>query len=353
MITLPFLLLACVGIVQAAVDAPKSLNTDLQETCEAFRVENRIVGMAVTVIRKREVLFDAQFGLADREAQRAVDSASLFRLASISKPVTATMVMQLVDAGKLALDADVRALLAKEPSEIPRIELRQVLAHTSGIRHYLAGREDNGTSSRTTKQVIDGLAQDALLFAPGTKYSYSTHAFSFAVAAIEKASERSFVEQVRKQIAANGCPTLDCEVASEKKPARTALYGVRGPLVLTLEPREDLSWKYGGGGMESTALDLARFADRVLHAELVSAQSRDAMWTRQQLADGSFTEYGLGWGVGRNGTSASHTGQQQGANCGLLIVRNGELIIAVLANTDGANADNLVGVLRKKIESKR
>ena len=78
-------------------------------------------------------------------------------------------------------------------------------------------------------------------------------------------------------------------------------------------PREDNSWKYAGGGMESTALDLARFGDLVRRAKLVSETGRDVMWTRAKLSDGTEIGYGLGWGVAADRSQMSHTGSQQGA----------------------------------------
>lgn len=303
--------------------------------------------MAVAVIDDGKVSFDEGFGEADRDAQRKVDTNTLFRLGSISKPVTAVIAMQLVDEKKLDLDGDVRERIPAIAELFPRLSMRQLLSHTAGIRHYRPDRKDNSTEPRTTAQALELFIRDPLLFEPGAKHSYSTHGYTLVAAALENASGRSFVELERARIRARELPTLDCEVLSDPKPARSALYDL-DPLGVAAHstPPENNSWKYAGGGMESTARDLARFGDGVLHARLVSAAGRDALWTRTILDDGQKIGYALGWRVSNDGNEIHHTGSQQGAQSVLTIVRDQDLVIAVLTNTNGTKPQELVPRLR-------
>lgn len=329
-------LLACALFVapQEAATRTKPLAEELRAACEDFRVSKRAVGLSVAVLDDGEVLLDAGFGLRDREAQLAAEPATLYRLASVSKTVTAALALRLVERDKLELDAAVSNYVSDLEPVIGALTLRQLLSHTSGMRHYTADRADNGTQHRTTVEALALFVRDPLLFEPGAKYSYSTHAFTLVAAAIENASKQDFVTHLRhelKQVA----PALDCEVATDKKAQRSALY-TRGLLgVQRSDPREDLSWKYAGGGMESTAHDLARFAQAVLDAKLISTESREAMWTGATLNDGSKIDYGLGWRVPSDGVSASHTGAQQGASSSLVVLRAQRTVIVILCNTEG------------------
>jgi len=328
-----------------ALDARESA---LREACESFRVEHGIVGMAVAVLDDGRLIFREDFGLADRERNRPVDAATLFRLGSISKSVTATIAMQLVDEGRIDLDRELDPLVPLLAGRLPGTTLRQVLSHTAGIRHYRPDRRDNTAEHKTTAEGLDLFLGDPRLSAPGTAYSYSTHGYTIAVAAIEHATGQDFVELVRRRVRDRGMPSLDGEVLTEAKPDRSALYEFvdGGPALLEAE-REDNSWKYGGGGLESTALDLARFGDAVRTAAIVSPAGRDAMWTPVTLPDGTSTGYGLGWRRADERGEVFHTGSQQGAHAVLAIVPAEGLVIAAMTNTHGGKPQELVPRLRE------
>lgn len=335
---------------------------ELRGECEKFLALQHAVGMGVAILDDGKVVLDAAFGFADRETKRAASTDTLYRLGSISKPVAAAIAMQLVDEKKLDLDADVRAQLPGVAARMQPTTLRQLLSHTAGIRHYLDGRKDNSTEHKTTAQALELFVGDPLVAPPGTLYSYSTHGYTLVHAVLEAASKKSFVELVRERIRARGLASLDCEVLTEPaKPARTALYELDEKPAGAAEetsavreaklcgPREDNSWKYAGGGMESTVLDLARFGELVRTAKLVSESARDALWTRTKLNDGKEIAYGLGWRISPDGSVVLHTGSQQGAQSVLLVVPGAGLVIAVMTNTSGTKPLELASKLQQQL----
>jgi CubicO group peptidase (beta-lactamase class C family) len=99
--------------------------------------------------------------------------------------------------------------------------------------------------------------------------------------------------------------------------------------------------------MESTAGDLARFAEALRTAKLLSPASTDLAWTPTRLADGTLTEYGLGFRIDAKTGLISHTGSQQGASAALLIDRARERIVVVLINTKNIEASRLAQELRQ------
>jgi CubicO group peptidase (beta-lactamase class C family) len=331
--------------------ADDSRASALHATCVAFAAKHGAVGMGVAVIEHGRVVLDDAIGFADREAGRAAKVSTLYRLGSISKPVCAAIAMQLVEQGALALDHGIAEYIQGLPGALQPLTLQQLLSHTSGVRHYAADREDNGTLHRSTREALELFMNDPLLFAPGSKYSYSTHAFTLVVAAIEAATKRDYVAVLRERVQPVA-PALDCEVLTDTKPERASLYERLDSGEAVASPvREDNSWKYGGGGLESTALDLARFAQAMLEDRLVSAKTRALMWSPIQLTDGSKTSYGLGWGVAPGGSSVSHSGAQQGCHSMLLVVPSKGLVIAVMSNTESCGAPGLAEELRKQLES--
>ncbi|MBK7876820.1 MAG: beta-lactamase family protein [Planctomycetes bacterium] len=343
---------ASAGAQQPAepVVAASTATESLRFACESFRADNAIVGMSVAVLDHGRVVFAEAFGHADRERAVLATRDTLFRLGSISKPVTATIAAELADEGKLDLGADLRRYAPDLKERLPAMTLADVLSHTAGFRHYRPDRVDNSTTHRTTHEALELFLADPLLSAPRAKYSYSTHGYTVAVDVLEHVTGKTFVELVRARVRDRVAPTLDCEVLTDAKPARSALYEKKGSgKVLHHAVPEDNSWKYGGGGMESTALDLARFADAVRTAKLVTAAGRDRMWSATTLADGSTSNYGLGWRLEPRLGRVMHTGSQQGANSVLVIDGKEERVFVVMTNTLGTKPQELVPRLRELV----
>lgn len=152
--------------------------------------QQRLVGAVVLVAHRGELVHVQASGLADREQQRAIDVDTLFRLASVSKPIVSTAALVLIAQGKLALDEDIRRWL---PAFTPRydtktdavITVRQLLNHTAGLSYGFyetdsdcplakAGVSDGMDSSPVTlAENMRRLASVPLLFPPGSAWCYS------------------------------------------------------------------------------------------------------------------------------------------------------------------------------------
>jgi CubicO group peptidase (beta-lactamase class C family) len=156
---------------------------------QAFFDASDTPGLAVAVGMDGEVVWSAGFGYADLEQGVAVDpAATLFRIGSVIKPMTAHAVAQLVHAGKLDLDAPVQDYVPGFPHKRAPVTTRHLLAHLSGIRHY-GGDEFLGRDKYET--VNAGLAifkDDPLLHEPGERYLYSSYGYNLAGAVVEGAA---------------------------------------------------------------------------------------------------------------------------------------------------------------------
>ena len=332
------------GLLLAAAWTQAAVWSEGQQAVEEWLGRTGAVGVSVAVVDDGAE-WTAQAGWADREGQDPVRPETLFRLASISKPVCATLTMSLVQRRKLDLDARISRYVPGFPDEGCAITLRRVLSHTAGIRGYRPGRPDVFYRSLSTAEAVELIRNSPLRFEPGTAYGYSTHAFALAVAAMERAAGRPYRELLRFGVSRWGMDSLDVEVGAEAKPERTALYSATslGPAVRVLR-REDISWKAGGGGLEGTALHVARFGLAVLRAKIVGTRERDAMWTPVRLPNGRSTGYGLGWAS--DPATAWHSGGQQGCSSFLLVDRRRGVSAAVLCNTGGVDAGSLAKTLR-------
>ena len=136
--------------------------------------ESGIPGISVAVGFHGSVVWSEGFGLADLEHSVPVTTLTKFRIGSVSKPITAAALGLLMEAGSLDLDAPVQDYVPDFPEKRWPVTVRQVAGHISGIRHYRGN--ENGSSRRysSVSEGLDIFESDALLFEPGTQYSYSS-----------------------------------------------------------------------------------------------------------------------------------------------------------------------------------
>ncbi|MBX3118859.1 MAG: beta-lactamase family protein [Fimbriimonadaceae bacterium] len=330
-------------LLTAVLSTTQTSNADLMKLLPQWLADEGAVGVSVAVVADNHQ-WQATSGWADRENQKPVQATTVFRLGSVSKQIAGTAAIQLVDQGKLNLDVSVTKYVAGFPEPDGTVTLRQLLSHTSGMRHYQVLKRENLFEFTPTNKALGMFMNDPRVGKPGEKYSYSTHAFTVVVAAVEKASGMSYTDYVRKNI--SGGSTLDCELLSDSKPARTQLYRKNKEKPVLETKREDNSWKFGGGGLESTASDLAKFGYMVAKAEVVTPKGRDAMWTKQKTSDGKEVNYGLGWGIGADGM-IQHSGGQQGCSAYLLIDPKRNISVAVMSNTNGMDVGRLARAILK------
>ncbi len=234
-----------------------------------------MVGVSVAIGVDGEVVWSKGFGLADVENDVPATEHTVYRLASISKPVTAAAVMQLVEQGVIDLDGTVSTYVADWPEKRWPITIRQLLGHQGGVRHYAEKDVMNNTKAyATSTESLEYFADDPLFAEPGTQFSYSSYGFNLLGAVVEEASGMSFVEYLVEHVfplAGTQAMQDDSQSRIIKHRARGyAVGGADGPTIRRLggtPPGElrnsmlvDVSYKVGGGGLCSTAADLVRFA---------------------------------------------------------------------------------------------
>lgn len=292
----------------------------VDRSVEEFRRKNGVVGLAIGIIRQGRVVYTQGYGFADRESKSRVQPAkTMFRWASVSKPVTAIAAMQLVQSGKLNLDADVRTYVPEFPKKGHEITTRQLLCHQSGIVHYSNGRVirtkrryKSRYPFRNVVTALDRFKDSPLVNRPGEKVSYSSHAYILLSAVVERAGRQPFAEQVSQRIVKPlGLKTLQPDYQWKKIPNRAVGYRKFGNKIVR-STNTDVSWKLGGGGFISTVDDLAGFASGLINRKLVNAKTEKMIWTPQKTADGAATAWGLGFGLSpQNGLKVHHSGSQE------------------------------------------
>ena len=192
-------LLLFIVLVAPAVAAPQGLADERVEAVEgALQGEferQELVGLAAAVVHG-ETITEFHLGFADRSAEIAVGPDTMFRWASISKPLTAIRAMQLAGGDDLDLDADVRTLVPEFPEKPWPITARQLLGHLGGVVHYTNGeviptkREyDVEHPFADVVLALHTFDRSPLVAEPGTKFAYTTHGYILLGAVLQRAEQ--------------------------------------------------------------------------------------------------------------------------------------------------------------------
>lgn len=296
-----------------------------------------IPGLSAALVLGGRLRWSQGYGIADVENGVPGTADTVYRLASVSKPITAVAVMQLVEKGGVDLDASVRTYVPGFPPKPWPITPRQLLSHTSGIRHY---KGDEFASTRHYWSVLEGLdvfKDDALMFEPGTRQLYSTHGYTLLGAVVEAASGMRYVDYLREKVfrPAGMASARDDDSLPIIRHRAQGYVRTAGGELRNAAPA-DTSYKVPGGGLCATAADMGRFAAALEARVLLKNESLDTMLVPQRLKDGQTLNYGLGWSVtSRDGRSeAWHTGAQQRVSSVLYLQPDQGMAVVFMANLE-------------------
>src|SRR5580698_7983865 len=326
-----------------------------EDAVSKFMAGNHAPGVSAAIVENGELVWSEGFGMADLENSVAATSRTLYRLGSVSKPLTSTAAMQLWERGKIDLDAPVQKYCPAFPKKEWPITTRELLGHLGGIRHYKSDSQDDPEIGNTKhfESVADGIkffANDPLIAKPGTKFHYSTMGYTLVGCAIEGASGETFVDYLRENVfVPAGMSDTQADDLIAIIPHRTRYYSKNKSGAVVNADLLDASYKIPGGGLISSADDMARFEIAMLNDTLLKRATRDITWTPQKTADGLQSGYALGWGTSvRDGIfEAGHNGSQQGTSTSIRIAPERRDGVVVLVNMDEADAGELAGQLMK------
>ncbi len=340
--------------VQIAADLAKAVDSAVQ----AEMARQQAVGVAIGIIRDGRVAYIQGYGFEDRENNIPVTSRTLFRWASVSKPLTAIAAVQLAERGCLDLDADVRRYVPEFPDQGVTITCRQLLCHQGGIVHY-----KNGRVIRTEREyacpnpfenvvlALDTFKESPLIAEPRKKFSYTTHGYILLSAVVQRAGRQTFADQVWCRIACPlGMTTLQPDYQWCEIPHRATGYRkILGTIVRSTDT--DVSWKLGGGGFISNIEDMALFASGLINGKLISEESQAMMWTRQATSDGQTTKIGLGFFIEQqDGTlKVSHNGSQEKTRTRLVIYPHRKHGMVLMTNSEYADPGKFTTAVYKAI----
>ena len=322
---------------------------------EAWRSASQAPALSVAAVADDKIVFSKGYGLADLEKKTPARNDTIYRLASLTKCLTAVAVVQLVEEGKLDLDAPIQKYWPSYPQKQWIITPRQLLTHTAGVRHNKWSEISSTQHYATVADAINVFKDDPLLFEPGTKYSYSTQGYVLLGGAIETASGVSYLEYLNEHIFKPAEMTQTAADDSNVNIPNRATGYRKGYFGLSwlgggvrLAPSHDTSIKLPAGGLVSTVEDMARFAIALTEGKLVRPESIAQMWTKPKTRDGKESDYGFGFLIGeKNGQLRVYNdGSQAGTRTFLFMIPSEKFAVTLMTNLEKADCESLTPKIR-------
>ncbi|WP_422083692.1 serine hydrolase domain-containing protein [Ulvibacterium sp.] len=308
--------------------------------------ERRVPGISITVLGQGEVLLQKGYGYTDLDLKTRVEpKKTIFRIASVSKPIAATALAQMVKAGVMDLDASFYKYVPYFPKKRWDFSIRQLAGHTAGIRGY-RGKEYGLNEPYSIKESITIFKDDDLLFQPGTAYHYNSFDWVMISLAMQEASGMAFEDYVRQKVLlplgmdrtfAEYPPDHDFWAMEEAGISgnfnRTTFYSKNRHGFRKSIPVNNY-YKIAGGGYLSTTEDIAKLGQAYLDGKIVDKEVVSQFLTSGKIKDNP-TYYGLGWEVSRDKRGRpfyGHIGNGIGGYSNFFVYPELQMVFAILIN---------------------
>ncbi len=323
----------------AQADRFDSVRTAIREQI----IENGVPSIAVAVMQDGKIVWEEGFGWANREKQIAADANTMYSLASISKPITTTGLMTLVQAGKVDLDRPANDYLGNSKltarvGDANAATVRRVAGHTSGLPlHYQFFYADEAVQRPPMGETLQRYAN--LYTAPGERYQYSNLGYGILDEIISRTSGESYTDYMRRAVFLPlGLTRTTVDIGEGLEPYTAMRYDAKG------QPIPFYTFDHpGGSAVYSSAHDLVRFAGFHLKNRLpgqkaiLTPANIDAM--HRPVDPEAEREEGSGYGIGfsvrtKDGHRVvSHSGGMAGVATLMQLFPDRNVAVVVLTNS--------------------
>lgn len=330
-------------VINKATANDKMIVQDLSTYLGRLSAEDQFSGTALFA-KGGNIIFEQAYGYADSASKVPNNMNTKYNLASVTKTLTATAVLQLAQAGKLSVDDTLLKLVPDYPNKdiANKITVKQLLTMTSGIDEYVSQTYmENPANYQTLKSYLPLFSDKSLLFEPGTKTVYSNTGYLLLGLIVEYVSGQDYFSYIHDHIfepagmkdsvfypAPDGIENL----------ANAYTRPIGSPSSVSREVPDRSSNGNPATGCYSTVHDLLAFSEALLHHKLLNTEYTDKFFSGELIYSGNLLNSGA---FQMNGVSLlSVSGSTNGVNNDLSIYKESGYTTVILSNYD--NGANLV-----------
>lgn len=319
---------------------PSEVSSFEQAQAEAEKIiyyllqEKMIPGLAVAISKNGNTIWQKGYGYADIKNKIPITpETTLFRIASVSKPLTAMVLARLQDKKMFDWNASLYEYLPDFPRKPFDFTIKQLAGHIAGIRNYKEN-EMMLNLPMSIEQGIDLFKNDILEFAPGTKYLYSSYNWNLISLAMQKCLNKDFAKIVYDEVLEplqmkNTFPDRGKLIENQSIPYS------RGKNGFYISKDVHNYYKLAGGGFLSTCQDVIKIGNAVICHDFLSQLSENEMLTSLCTDDDLETGYSLGWQSAKDWNDRNyygHIGNGIGGYAWFYVYPQEQVVITMLFN---------------------
>jgi CubicO group peptidase (beta-lactamase class C family) len=265
-------------VFAALVGMPAFPAARVDADMQAAIASHRVNGLTLAAVRDGKIVYQKAYGIRDAAAKLPATLDTQYEIGSITKQMTAAAIMQLVDSGKIALDAPLAAYLPNAPHS-KDVTIRELLALTSGLPEYLTGPKllDEVAVPTTPAALLARVEGKPLNFAPGTQWQHSNTNYLLLGLVIEKVSAKPYQRFVFENVLSRARGAHFSTIDDEARLPQMA----RGYVGQSPSPPLSGSWPWAAGDLVGSAGDLLSWDTALMGGLIVSPKSYAAMTSRQ------------------------------------------------------------------------
>jgi CubicO group peptidase (beta-lactamase class C family) len=291
-------------------------------------------GATVAIVKEGTIIYERSFGIANLATNEKTSSQTNYRLASVTKPFTSLAIGILADKKQLSFDDPVGKYLPELREIAPKVTIRHLLTHTSGLPEYEKLLPKGSTDQILDRDVLRLVASTRTEVQPIKRHRYNNTGYALLALVIEKVSKQSYGDFIKKHIFTPAGMSASTVYKKDQPITNRALgYSVADGAV-SISDQERTTAVVGDGGVYSSAKDLAHFLDALDHDAIIDHKRLVEMTTPRMPTDTPGLSYGMGWRVAdeQGERVVFHTGTTSGFKNVMLWVPSRKLGVIVLTN---------------------
>lgn len=324
------------------IDVAKNIVDSIQQT-------HQLPSISIATMIEGRMIWSYAVGYQDIEGRIPADTSTQYRVGSVSKALTSLGLGKLIERKLIDLDSSVQ-YYTHHFIDKPRITIRQLASHQSGIRNYGAclcfpiWEYYRNNTFRNVEESLGEFESDELLFSPGEAFSYSSYNFTALSFAMEKAANKEFLQLMDQEVF-QPLGMRQTQGDSDTLETKAVPYQTEHTYY-KIAPEVNLSNKWAGGGFVSTPSDLVRAGNALLTNRLLTSESVQQLITPQRLNNDSINhqKYALGWRHSSSGRYFEgqeevevihHGGMAVGGQALLVVYPEYKMVMALTINKSG------------------
>ena len=307
---------------------------------ELMKLPNMPPGISLAISKNDSIIYTKGYGYTSLRTKEKVTTSTQFRVGSLSRVITITVLLKLIEQGRLSFDDTIENILPSYPKKEHTITIKQLASGLSGMPNYTKEDRFTKTSYTNVDEALNVFSHIPLAYKPGEKYLFSTHSYTLLSKIIEKTSNKNFPSVLNQTIFdplvmnSTGLENLNSPTSKMSNLFQLSTKTINKGYLTEITSPKDYSYSWAGAGMISTPTDLVRLSNSYLNG-FIKKETLKTIFEVQILNSNDTIRQSIGWDKNwdmDNRKVFEQDGYAEGARNIISVFPNEKLSISIMTN---------------------